>query len=51
VQPEMAHVTAFRVTAEGGEVVVNDLSGQPGKASCAGASAELGPYGAATLRL
>lgn len=49
VSPDTVHVTAFRVTREGPEIVVNDVSGQPSTASCNGASANIVAYGVAKL--
>jgi hypothetical protein len=52
ISPDTVHVTAFRATKHGTEIVVNDLSGEPSMASVAGAtpgSASLPPYGIATL--
>ena len=51
VQPDTAHVTAFRVTPEAVEVVANDISGSGGAVSCNDKPANLAPYGVATLRL
>ena len=56
VAPETATVTAFRVTREGCELVVNDISGKPGNVSWRAPlaaeerEAPLGAYGIATLR-
>jgi hypothetical protein len=51
VTPATAHVTAFRTGRKGCEIVVNDLSGRPGKVSCNRRSARLVPYGVATIRV
>jgi len=51
IGPETAHITAFRVTKEGCEVVVNNLSGKANRVSCKGVSIDLMGYGVATLRL
>jgi len=51
VQPDTAHVTAFRATPEAVAVVMNDISGRGGAVSCNDKPADLAPYGVATLRL
>jgi len=50
VSPDTVQVTAFRVTARGCEVVVNDLVGKPSRVGCEGSSADIPAYGIATLR-
>lgn len=54
VTPDTAHVTAFRVTKDGLQVVVNDVSGQPGTTVAEGKrgdTADLDGYGVATLTI
>ncbi|NLS77498.1 MAG: hypothetical protein GXY76_09595 [Chloroflexi bacterium] len=49
--PDTAHVTAFRTTRLGPEIVANDMSGEPSTVWCEGASSDLVGYGVAKLRL
>ena len=47
---DTAHVTAFRVKRDYCELVINDLTGKPGKVTCQGQSANLPAFGIAALR-
>ena len=51
IEPETAHVTAFRRTSSGCEIGLNDISGQSGSVSCEGQDVELGPYGFAVVSI
>jgi len=51
IEPDTARATAFRTTPEGCQIVVNELVGKESRASCEGASVNLGPYGVNTLHL
>ena len=51
IGPETAHITAFRVSRSGCDLVFNDLSGRPCKVSCQDRSEPLAAFGVATVKI